>query len=88
MENLKWLKEQKMNDPSQFEKVKKLKIIADDLEISLAKMSLAWCLKNPHVSTVILGATQVKQLKENLTVLDVVPMLTDDVMKRIEEAVR
>jgi voltage-dependent potassium channel beta subunit len=88
MENLKWLKEQKMNDPSQFEKVKKLKVIADNLGISLAKMSIAWCLKNPHASTVILGATKVSQLKENLTALDIVSMLTDEVTKRIEEAVR
>src|SRR6185436_3681705 len=58
MENLKWLKEQKTSDPSQFEKVKKLKVIADDLRVSLTRMSLAWCLKNPNGSTVILGATK------------------------------
>jgi len=83
MPDMKWLKEQKMNDPLQFEKIKKLKVISDDLGISLARMSLAWCLKNPNVSTVILGATRVQQLKENLTAFEAVPMLTDEVMKRI-----
>jgi voltage-dependent potassium channel beta subunit len=86
LENLKWLKEKWLNNPAAFEQVKKLKVIANDLGVSLAKMSLAWCLKNPNVSTVILGATRVEQLKENLTALEVVPLLTDEVMKKIESA--
>jgi aryl-alcohol dehydrogenase-like predicted oxidoreductase len=49
-------------------------------------MSLAWILKNPNVSTVITGASKISQLEENFKALDVVPMLTDDVMARIEEA--
>ena len=53
--------------------------------LSLAKLSLAWCLKNPNVSTVILGATKGNQLKENLTVLEVVPLLTTDIMTKIDE---
>ncbi|MCY7411380.1 MAG: aldo/keto reductase [Chitinophagales bacterium] len=87
LDNLKWLKEQWLNNETAFEQVKKLKSIADELGISLAKMSLAWCLKNPNVSTVILGATKTEQLKENLTALDVIPLLTDEVMKKIETAV-
>jgi voltage-dependent potassium channel beta subunit len=87
MENLKWLKEQKLGDATQLEKVSRLKPIADDLGISLARMSIAWCLKNPNVSTVILGATRVAQLKENLTALDVLPLLTEEVMKKIDSAV-
>lgn len=86
LENLKWLKEKWLNNEGAYANVKKLKSIADELGISLAKMSLAWCLKNPNVSTVILGATKTEQLKENLTALDVVPMLTEEVMKKIETA--
>lgn len=81
---MEWLKEQKMGDPMQFEKIKQLKEVSDDLGISLTKMSLAWCLKNPNVSTVILGATRVQQLKENLTAFEAVPLLTEEVMKRID----
>ncbi len=51
-------------------------------------MALAWCLKNPDVSTVITGASRVEQLRENLAALDVVPKLTGDVMERIEKALR
>ena len=50
-------------------------------------MSLAWCAKNPHVSTVITGASRVEQVHENLAALDVVPRLTDDVMERIAAVV-
>ena len=49
-----------------------------------ALMSIAWCLKNPNVSTVILGASRVEQLRENLKALDVVEKLTDDVMAEID----
>jgi aryl-alcohol dehydrogenase-like predicted oxidoreductase len=51
-------------------------------------MAIAWCLKNPHVSTVILGASRPEQLEETITSADVVPMLTDEVMKAIEEVVQ
>ena len=66
-------------------KVEGLQQLANKMELPLAKLSLAWCLKNPNVSTVILGATKSSQLKENLTVLDVVPLLTDDVMINIDD---
>jgi voltage-dependent potassium channel beta subunit len=67
--------------------VAQLAAVADDLDCSLAQLSLAWCLKNPHVSTVITGASRVEQVHENLTALDVVPLLTDDVMERIDRIV-
>ena len=57
--------------------------VADDLGCTLAQLSLAWCVKNPHVSSVITGASRVSQVHENLSALDVVPLLTDDVMDRI-----
>ncbi|KAF3939192.1 hypothetical protein ABW19_dt0202636 [Dactylella cylindrospora] len=67
------------------EKVKKLSTIAERLETSMSALALAWCAKNPNVSTVILGASKPEQLVENCKALDVIPKLTDDVMKEIEE---
>jgi aryl-alcohol dehydrogenase-like predicted oxidoreductase len=61
-----------------------LQVIADDLGVSLTNMAIAWCAKNPNVSTVILGASKLSQLEENLKALDVLPLLTDDVMEKIE----
>ena len=83
LESLSWLKD-KMLTEENVSKIKQLKGISDDLGTSLSKMSLAWCLKNPTVTTVLLGASKVSQLEENLGALDVVPMLTDDVMGSIE----
>ena len=81
-----WLKAM-LNDPRQNAKVARLKAIADDLDLSLAELSLAWCVKNPHVSTVITGASRVEQVRQNMQALDAVPLLTDAVMARIVEAV-
>jgi len=58
--------------------------VADDLGCTLAQLALAWCLKNPHVSTVITGASRPQQVVENMAALDVVPRMDDDVMERIE----
>jgi voltage-dependent potassium channel beta subunit len=80
-----WLRDS-MTDAEALEKVRRLKAIADDLGCSLAQLSLAWCARNPNVSTVIIGASRVEQLKENLGALDVLPKLTGDVMARIDEA--
>lgn len=87
MKGLEWLKESALAE-EKLAKVKKLQILADDLNVPLAKLSLAWCLKNPNVSTVILGASKVEQLKENLTTLDVLPLLTDEVMENIEKVMQ
>ena len=72
---------------TQIAKAKELLGVADDLGTSLAKLAIAWCLTNPHVSTVILGASRASQLTENLEALDVVPQLTPDVLERIETIV-
>ncbi len=58
--------------------------IARELGMSPAQLAIAWCLKNPHVSTVILGATSMRQLGENLASAEKVPLLTSDVMEKIE----
>jgi voltage-dependent potassium channel beta subunit len=68
-------------------RVRALKAIADDLGCSLARLSLAWCTKNPHVSTVITGASRATQVRENMEALDVASRIDDDVMARIEQAV-
>lgn len=81
---MEWLKEQKLNDPVNLDKVRRLKVIAEELNVPMAQFALAWCLKNPNVSTVLLGASRVEQLKENLGALEVVTLLTQDVMNRIE----
>ena len=70
---------------------KKLEIAANLLEfsaelgVSLAQLSLAWCLKNPNVSTVILGASRLEQIEDNVKALDILEVLTDEVMEKIEE---
>ena len=58
--------------------------MADELGTTMARMALAWCLKNPDVSTVIMGASKVSQIEDNLKAVDVVDQLTDDVMEKIE----
>ncbi len=70
--------------PERIEKVKQLHSIASDLSCSTAQLALAWCLKNPHVSTVITGASRPEQVTENMKAVDVVPLLTPEVMERIE----
>lgn len=77
-----WLKEQ--ITPTRLEKVRKLGVLAQDLGLSLPHLALAWCAKNPNVSTVITGASRVSQVHENMRALDVVAKLTPEVMERIE----
>ena len=64
----------------------KLAPIAADLGVTMAQMSLAWLLKNPHVSSVITGASRPEQVVENMKAVDVVPLLNDEVLARIESA--
>ncbi|GAB4563708.1 MAG: aldo/keto reductase [Haliangiales bacterium] len=66
------------------ETLRKLATLADELGTSMAKLAIAWCLKNPNVSTVITGASKVEQVRENMAALEVVPKLTDEVMETIE----
>lgn len=84
LKGMEWLKNSTLGE-EKLEKAKNLQTLADELGVSLAKLSLAWCLTNPHVSTVILGASKTEQLKENLTALEVVPLLTPEVLGRIED---
>ncbi|MBL8933584.1 MAG: aldo/keto reductase [Archangium sp.] len=81
--NYDWLKESVLK-PANLEKAKALAPVAKELGCSQAQLAIAWCLKNPNVSTVITGATKAEQVVENMKALDVVPKLTDEVMARIE----
>jgi voltage-dependent potassium channel beta subunit len=78
-----WLKEDVTNADAN-RRVRQLGAIADELGVSLAQLSLAWCAANPHVSTVITGASRVEQVRENLGALDVIDRLTPDLLKRID----
>ena len=78
-----WLRDSLTNQASN-QKVAQLKEIADELGISLTQLSLAWCAKNPNVSTVITGASSAAQVRENMTALDAMPLLTPEVMERID----
>ncbi|MBL0336494.1 MAG: aldo/keto reductase [Chitinophagaceae bacterium] len=83
LEGFEWLKDRWMQD-SMLAKVKKLAALAAELGISMAQLSIAWCIRNPNVTTAILGATKKEQLLENLGALDAYPKLTDEMMKRID----
>ncbi len=86
LEGYEWLRESFESEEAgrRIEKVKKLTSIADELGCSMAQLALAWCLKNPNVSTVITGASRPKQVIENMKSLEVSEQLTNEVMERIE----
>lgn len=70
--------------PERIEKVKLLVPISEELGCSMSQLGLAWCLKNPNVSTVITGASKPEQVHENMQALSVVEKLTPEIMERIE----
>ena len=81
-----WLREEFESEENKknIQKVRQMTPLAQELGCSMAQLALAWCLKNPNVSTVITGASKASQVKENMAALDVVAKLTDDVMEKIE----
>jgi aryl-alcohol dehydrogenase-like predicted oxidoreductase len=83
LEGFDWLKERWVQE-NKIEKVKSLTVLAAELGISMAALAIAWTLKNPHVTTTILGATKTTQLTENLKALDAQKLLTTEVITRIE----
>lgn len=87
IEEYEWLRERYESEQAllNIEKVKKLAPIAEELGCTMAQLALAWCLKNPNVSTAITGASRPEQVVENMAALDVVDKLTGDVVARIEE---
>ena len=81
-----WLNKQ-VSDRAALAKVERLRVIATELGCSLAQMCLAWCASNAHVSSVITGASRPSQVVENFGAIDVLPLLTAEVLGRIDEAV-
>jgi voltage-dependent potassium channel beta subunit len=79
-----WLKERVMVN-ERIEKVKRLKTVADKLETNLATLSIAWCIKNPNVTTAILGATKREQLEQNFKALELYLKLDEGILKEIDE---
>ena len=84
IEGLEWLKERTANEEN-IRVAEGLSEIARSINVSLPVMAIAWCLKNSNVSTVILGASKVAQLEENLTAIEAKEKLTDEVLERIED---
>lgn len=82
MKGMQWLKDIALA-PERLDKIKGLNNLAKEMDTTLAKLAIAWCVKNPNVSTVILGASKPEQLQETLTSLEVVPLITPSVSERI-----
>ena len=80
---LDWLQES-LTDAERLAKVDALKPLAEQMGASLAQFSLAWCLQNPSVSTVMTGASRVEQVHENMQAIDFVDKFTADVMQEID----
>jgi len=83
IEGLEWLKDATLAE-EKIKKVQKLTKLAEELDMTTAQLSLAWCLKNPNVSTVITGASKVAHLKDNLKAIEMTEKLTDERMEAIE----
>ncbi len=87
IEGMNWLKEKSIT-VERLEKARRLNKLAHEIGLSLPVMSIAWCLKNPNVSTVILGASKPEQLEETLKSHEALPRLTQKVMDRIDQVLK
>jgi voltage-dependent potassium channel beta subunit len=87
LKNYDWLREQFENAEARrrLAKVKKLAVVASDLGTTLPRLALAWCLKNPSVSSVITGASKPAQVKENMKAGELVDKLDESVLQRIDQ---
>ncbi len=89
LDGYEWLRERMVDSERGQERqarVARLVPIAEALDTSLSQLAIAWCLLNPNVSSVILGASQLEQLQENLKAIEVVPLLTPEVQARLTAA--
>ena len=84
MDGLEWLKDANLVE-EKLQKVREMTKLAKEVGLSMPKFAIAWCLKNPNVSTVILGASKGAQLKETLTTIDDLDKITPEVLEKIEE---
>jgi len=87
IEGLEWLRDKNLTE-DRLVIIKKLAALANDIDLSLPVMSLAWILKNPNVSTIILGASKEAQLLENLKSIEAQEKMSDEVMDRVEVILR
>ncbi len=84
LEEFSWLTDRWMKEQN-IDKVRKLSVLAKELDTSTAALSIAWCISNPRVTTAILGATKKEQLMENLHAVNVKDKLTPEVLEKIED---
>ncbi len=82
-----WLKDM-LTDPDRNKKVRALQDVSDRLDATLSQLAIAWCAANPHVSTVITGASRPEQVQENMGAMDVLGSLTPEVLQEIKSIVR
>ena len=85
LDGYEWLA-RRLSDESLVQRVERLRPIAERLDCSMAQLALAWCTKNPAVSTVITGASKVEQVVSNFETLAVIPRLTDEVTAAMDAA--
>ena len=76
-----------IRNPGAWEGARRFTALAAQLRIPPASLAIAWCLRNPHVSSVLLGATSTTQLQQNLDALDIGARIDDATWSRVEEAV-
>ncbi len=79
-----WLRELLLQDPTRLERARAFTALAAELGVAPAPLAIAWCLRNPHVSTVLTGASRVSQLLQNLQALDLLERFEPSVWRRIE----
>jgi voltage-dependent potassium channel beta subunit len=84
LKEMSWLKDKVLAD-DKIKKVQQFSLLAKELGVSTASLSIAWCIKNPHVTTAILGATNKEQLMDNLKSIEVIEKLTPEVLEKIED---
>lgn len=87
MKGFEWLADRWLSK-DKIDKVKKLSKIADDLKVSMPQLAIAWCIQNPHVTTAILGATKIEQLKDTFQAIEVVEKLSVEVNEAIEKIMK
>ncbi|MEX2625493.1 MAG: aldo/keto reductase, partial [Ilumatobacteraceae bacterium] len=87
LEGYEWL-QARLTDGEALAKIERLRPIADELGCSMAQLAIAWCARNPAVSSVITGASRAQQVHENFDALDVIPLITDEVDERMRAAIR
>ena len=82
-----WLRP-RLLDPGSTDKVKRVKAVADRLGVPMAQLAIAWCAANPHVSTVITGASRPEQVTQNFGAIDALPLLTPEVMAELDASTK